>query len=122
MSTAEQARIQKENDAAERAYEAELEFSGMTNAEVMIVKLARAAARGDKDSTAAMLDRVLGKPKQSVESKSMKLTYEDYLKEMARTSALPPVDRVEVTDVAEGEVVERTISPADPGDGLDGLL
>jgi hypothetical protein len=120
-----QSRLQIENDAAEKAYEAELEFQGMTNAEVMIVKLARAAARGDKDATASMLDRVLGKPKQSVESKSMKLTYEDYLKEMARTSVLPSADSVvepEVGHVDVDIVADRGISPADPGDGLDGLV
>jgi hypothetical protein len=122
-SPAEKARIAAENDRLEKAHESELEFEGMTNAEVMIVKLARAAARGDKDSTAAMLDRVLGKPKQSVESKSMKLTYEDYLKEMARTAALPPAESVAEEEVGhlDAEVVERTITPADPGDGLDGL-
>ena len=116
-SPAEKARIQKENDALEKAHESELEFEGRTNAEVMIVKLARAAARGDKDATASMLDRVLGKPKQSVESKSMKLTYEDYLKEMARSSA------ASVSPTEDAEVVDgRTMGTADPGDGLDGLL
>ena len=120
-SPAEKARIAAENDRLEKAYESELEFEGHTNAEVMIIKLARAAAGGDKDATSSMLDRVLGRPKQSVESKSLKLSYEDYLKEMARTSALPPTDNVESVGHLDAEVVDRA-TPADPGDGLEGLL
>jgi hypothetical protein len=111
---ARRAQYEMEREAAEVAHEAELEFEGMTNAEVMIIKLARAAAAGDKEATSAMMDRVLGRPKQSVESKSLKLTYEDYLKEMARGGAESV--RAEVVDV-EGVQTLGT-----PEDGLEGLL
>ena len=94
---------------ATEAYEEELEFEGMTNAEVMIVKLARAAASGNLAATETLLDRVLGRPKQSVESKSMTMTYADVLKEKAARAAA----RVEAFDIAV-EVVKE--------DGLDGLL
>ena len=84
--------------------EDEMEFEGMTNAEVMIVKLARSAAGGDAEATSMLLDRVLGRPKQSVESKTMSMTYADVLKEKAARAAA--VDAV-------CEIVK---------DDLDGLL
>jgi hypothetical protein len=65
------------------------EFDGMTNAEVMMVRMARKAAAGDLSVASELLDRVLGRPKQSVESKSLNLTYEDFLKEAARLAAVP---------------------------------
>jgi len=76
-----------------------LEFIGMSNAEVMIVKLARAAAAGSMQATETLLDRVLGRPKQSLESKSMTMTYADVLKEKAA--------RAEAVDVL-AEVARRT--------------
>lgn len=75
------------------------EFGGMTNAEVMIVKLARSAAAGSMEATTTLLDRVLGRPKQSLESKSMTMTYADVLKEKAA--------RAEAVDVLV-EVARRT--------------
>lgn len=95
------------------------EFEGMTNAEVMYVRLARKAAEGDKEATTVLLDRVLGKPKQSVESKSMKLTYEDYLQELARSSSSTPKQPSSPTVDA---TVDATI--VDPNDNLnlEGLI
>jgi hypothetical protein len=57
----------------------ELRFVGKMNAEVAAIKRAEAAAQGDDDIYERVLDRVLGKPKQSVETKSMTMTYQDYL-------------------------------------------
>lgn len=62
----------------------EAEFEGMSNVEVALVKASRAAAHGDLDALHDLLDRVLGKPKQQSEIKSVRLTYEDLLSEMAR--------------------------------------
>jgi hypothetical protein len=62
----------------------EPEFEGMTNVEVMMVKMARKAAGGDLAVASELLDRVLGRPKQSMESKSLNLSYEDFLNEIAR--------------------------------------
>ncbi len=59
-------------------------FEGMSNAEVMWVRMAERAAQGDLDAAKILLDRVLGKPKQSVESTSMSLTYPEYLELMAK--------------------------------------
>jgi hypothetical protein len=92
----------KEHQEAVARREDEMEFEGMTNAEVMIVKLARSAAGGDAEATSMLLDRVLGRPKQSVESKSMTMTYADVLKEKAaREKALDVVCEV-VRDELDG--------------------
>lgn len=59
-------------------------FTGMSNAEVMWVKIAEKAAAGDLSAAGLILDRVLGKPKQSVESTSMTLSYPEYLELIAK--------------------------------------
>jgi hypothetical protein len=64
------------------------EFEGMTNAEVMFIRLARQAAHGGKGSgkaATALLDRVLGKPKTSAEVKSVSINYKDYLQQLGET-------------------------------------
>ena len=86
-SAVEKGRRQLEEEEAQREYEDELEFEGMTNAEVMIIRMARTAACGDQAAADKMLDRVLGRPKQSVESKSMTMTYADVLREKAAKAA-----------------------------------
>jgi hypothetical protein len=63
-----------------------------------------------------MMDRVLGRPKQSVESKSLKLTYEDYLKEMARGGGAASINPSAPPDVVDVETLGT------PEDGLEGLL
>lgn len=77
----------------------EPEFHGLTNAEVMMIRVARRAAAGDFSATDMILDRVLGKPKQSSENVNVKVTYEDFLREQAAKEAqdLP-------RHVVEGEV------------------
>ena len=59
-------------------------FEGMSNAEVMWVRMAEKAAAGDIDAAKTILDRVLGKPKQSVETTTMTLTYPEFLEHLAR--------------------------------------
>ena len=54
-------------------------FAGMSNAEVMWVKMAEKAANGDLKAAEMILDRVLGKPKQSVESATMTMNYTEFL-------------------------------------------
>lgn len=68
----------------------EPEFAGVTNAEVMMIKMARKAATGDIAATEMLLDRVLGKPKQTSEVQSLHLTYEDFLKDLVRKSDVQP--------------------------------
>ncbi len=59
-------------------------FEGLTNAEVMWIRLAESAANGDLTATNMMLDRILGKPKQSVESTSMTMSYQEFLNMIAK--------------------------------------
>lgn len=63
-------------------------FEGMSNAEVMWVRVAEKAAAGDLDAAKLILDRVLGKPKQSVETTTMTLTYPEFLEHLARQEEL----------------------------------
>lgn len=80
-------------------------FYGMTNAEAMITRLVDNAARtGDKDEVEKILDRLLGKPKQTSETIKTTLTYEDRLKEIAARRAQTATPAVR-TDVVEAQVV-----------------
>lgn len=86
----------------------EPQFAGMTNMEVMLIKMVRSAARtGDSKDAGAILDRILGKPKQTTETTTFAANYQDYLAEIERkgegapTSApvvAPPIDVVPVAD------------------------
>lgn len=60
-------------------YIIEPRFQGMSNAEVMWIKMAEKAATGDLKAAEMILDRVLGKPKQSVESATMTMNYTEFL-------------------------------------------
>ena len=60
------------------------DLDGMTNGEVMMLRMSRDAARGDHKATDMLLDRILGKPKMVSESKNLNLSYQDYLLELAR--------------------------------------
>ncbi len=60
------------------------EFEGLTNGEVALIIQARRASRGDSRALDMLMDRIVGKPKQQVESKNLNLTYEDWLKEKAK--------------------------------------
>lgn len=65
-------------------YVLEPRFKGMTNIEVMWIRLAEKAANGDTGAMNMIFDRILGKPKQSVETASVSMTYQEFLKELAK--------------------------------------
>lgn len=118
----------REREIAQYEHDKEMEFLGMTNAEVIAVKMARMAASGDKEAIRELWDRTLGRPKQSVESKTVRMTYEDVLKEMARREGQGVVAPLPegVIDVEVGSELPDDPSRADPdggdGGGLEGLL
>lgn len=85
-------------DALEVELGVDEEFEGMSNAEVMMVRMARAAARGDKRDRGELLDRILGKPKTSAEVKTVKVDYNDYIKEMANAI------NIEEAEFTEGDL------------------
>ncbi len=59
-------------------------FEGMSNGEVMMLRMAEDAARGDHKATDMILDRILGKPKMVSENRNLNVNYQDYLEEIAR--------------------------------------
>lgn len=74
--------------AALDKWQAEVDkYAGMTCGEVMMVKLAQHAAEGNHAATEELLDRVLGRPKQSSEVKSVSMRYEDYMQKIADDEA-----------------------------------
>ena len=58
-------------------------FFGRSNLEVMLVKQAEGAAKTG-EGVDSILDRLIGKPKQSLESVKVSMSYEDWLKDVAR--------------------------------------
>ena len=55
------------------------QYDGMSNLEVALIMQAKNAANGGQDALALILDRAVGRPKQTIESKRLNLNYEDYL-------------------------------------------
>lgn len=59
-------------------------YRGATLMEVMMHRLTLKAATGDKDAVNTVLDRLLGKPKQAVESVNVSMSYQDFLSDIAQ--------------------------------------
>lgn len=91
-------------ELAHRKWEAErAKYEGMTCGEVMMVKLAQRAAEGNHAATEELLDRVLGRPKQTSEVKSMTMKYEDYLKKMADEDSKASAMDAHIVPAPDGE-------------------
>lgn len=60
------------------------EFENKTNAEVMHIRLARKAAGGSMEAIKILQDRILGKPKQEIETRKLTMSYADYLDQIAK--------------------------------------
>ncbi len=58
------------------------EFEGKTNVEVMNIRLARKAAKGDLDAYRLLTERVLGRPKQEVQSTNLSMSYSEFLEKV----------------------------------------
>lgn len=76
----------------------EPELFGHTKGEVMMIRLAKHAAAGDKDAIKILLDRILGRPEQSTKSLSVKMSYEEMLAEMAKENKANDVES-KITDI-----------------------
>ena len=61
----------------------ELEFQGLSNLEVALIRQAQGAARGDREDLKEIMDRIAGKPKQTSEVMKVTMTYEEKLKQIA---------------------------------------
>ena len=58
-------------------------FIGRPVIEVMVLKLANLGASGNIDAAKLLLEFLIGKPKQEVETKNFSMTYQDYLSQVA---------------------------------------
>jgi hypothetical protein len=61
-----------------------LEFEGKTNAEVMNIRMARSAARGDREAIKMLQDRILGKPKQQIETHKISENYHEFVERVTK--------------------------------------
>jgi len=62
------------------------QYKGMSNGEVVLRQLIGRATLGCKDATKELLDRLVGKPKQQIETKKLSMTYADYLDAIDRNT------------------------------------
>lgn len=62
----------------------ESQYVGKSKLEVMMHRVSDRAALGDMEAVNFMFDRTIGKPKQHVESVSVTMSYQDFLKEIAQ--------------------------------------
>ena len=66
------------------------EYVGMSKGEVVIRQLIDMACFGGKDATKELLDRLVGKPKQQIETKKLTMSYQDYLDAIDRNTIDAP--------------------------------
>lgn len=67
------------------------QYVGLTNGEVMAIRLAKLAANGNLKAMEMLMDRILGKPKIAMETVNMQMTYQDFLNKMAEEEHAPLV-------------------------------
>lgn len=67
-------------------------YKNLSYGEAMVISMARAAADGSGDARDAILDRLLGKPKQSIESVQITATLNDFLDSVAKSELHTTVD------------------------------
>ncbi len=66
-----------------QSYFIEPRFRGLTDGEVLIERLKEKALGGDLKAMDMIFDRIMGKPKQAVETVSMNMSYSEYLDHLA---------------------------------------
>lgn len=88
-------------------------FIGMTNVEVLAVRLAERAASGSDKAVTELLDRILGKPKQSHETVGVRMTYQDYL------SKLEEEDDKDLNEMTQSGLTPNTVDVSFWDDDLD---
>lgn len=79
-------------DSDGRTLEEDAEYIGLTIGEAMMARQARAASYGDFEATQFFADRIMGKPKQSVESLTVHGTFQEYLDSLPDKAPPPPID------------------------------
>ena len=100
-------------DPIQQDYIVDERYVGMTKLEVAQHKQMDAAARGDSDALVRIEDRLMGKPKQQVESVQISATLEDFLNKVAEQEGMASSSREpRAIDYIEGEVVGSKPSDA----------
>lgn len=100
-------------------YNVDPRLVGTTKAEAMAINLARKASRGEDKATNQVLDRILGKPKQSVESVGVKMNYRDFLEMLDRDEKAQSQAEFEVSNHTIDAELDTADAYATFDDSLD---
>lgn len=77
----------------------------LSNAEAIAIQVARSAANGDLNATQMLFDRLLGRPKQSIESVNLTGDLNEFLDKVAEATKIETVE-VESTEVVPNDSAE----------------
>lgn len=94
-------------------------YEGLSKIEVAQHKLMDKAAAGDTQALQQIENRILGMPKQQVESLNINATLESFLENVANKEGMKFAPDVDSSDILEGEVVGSSPSPELPVERLD---
>ena len=67
-------------------------LKGLSQGEAMVINMTRAAAEGDSDARTQVIDRFLGRPKQSIESVSLTGDLNEFLDKVAKETKIETVE------------------------------
>ena len=67
-------------------------LAGLSNAEAIAVQVARSAANGDLNATQMLFDRLLGRPKQSIETVSLTGDLNTFLDQVAEATKIETIE------------------------------
>lgn len=87
--------------------------SWMLNGEVAAIKLAEKWARGDIEAGSIIMDRIIGKPKQQIESINMNITYQDFLDKVRMEESKAEAEEVRVYGLPDGYTENPAINTED---------
>lgn len=110
---------QGEWDPINECYIPDKRYEGLSKIEVAQHKLMDKAAAGDTQALQQIENRILGMPKQQVESLNITATLESFLENVANKEGMKFAPDVDSSDILEGEVVGSSPSPELPVERLD---
>lgn len=80
-------------------YIVEPQYYGMSNGEVIWQKMATLAAAGSLDHAKYIMDRTLGKPKQSIETTNLNVNYSQFLEQLAEEERMVDIAYIEEVEL-----------------------
>jgi len=95
-------------DAIDQQRVIDPDFEGCTYGEVIVMRLIQKAAAGEDKALKEFFDRTLGKPKQAVETVSMRLSYTEYLDMLSQDGELEEDDSpvIDITPPTEAMITD----------------